>query len=300
MPMDEFVAQVDRVGCAVVASRADIDPADKKMYALRDVTGTVPSIPLIVGSIISKKVAGGADVIVLDVKVGSGAFMKTEESARELAAALTATGRALDRRVSCVLTDMDQPLGRAVGNGLEVAEAVRCLSGEGPADLTDLCVGLGAKMVVGAERAADEVEAGAMLEDAIASGRALETFERWIEAQGGDPAVAHEPSTVLPIASASREVRVERGGFVAGFDAEGVGRAAMVMGAGRAKAGDDIDPAAGLVLAVKLGDELEDGGLLATVYAASESQLDEGEARLQESVRFGDEPPALEPLFREV
>ena len=245
---DAFVAQVRDLGVAVIAQSADVDPADKKLYALRDVTATVPSVPLIVSSIISKKVAGGADAIVLDVKVGSGAFMKTEADARALAAELTRVGELLGRRVVAIMTDMDQPLGLAVGNALEVREAVATLKGDGPADLTELCLVCGAKMLVLGGAAADEEEARGLLLDSITSGRALDTFRAWVTAQGGDPAVADDPD--LPaVGEHRRVVEAERAGWVTAFDTEGVGRAAMALGAGRARQEDAVDPAAGLVLA---------------------------------------------------
>lgn len=299
MEIEAFVAQVERVGCAVIAGRADIDPADKKMYALRDVTATVPSVPLIVSSIVSKKVAGGADAIVLDVKVGSGAFMKDESAARELARSLTTTGAALGRRISCVLTDMDQPLGLAIGNALEVREAIDTLKGDGPDDLTELCLGLGAKMVALADGAPDEEAARVMLERAIANGSALSRFATWVEAQGGDPRVADDPVAYLPRAAQVETASAPRAGYVAGFDAEAVGRAAMVMGAGRAAKDDLIDLAAGIELAVKVGDRIEAGDPLATLHAANAALVEEGRTRLLAAVRIAEEPPVASPLFRE-
>jgi len=299
MTPEEFVEQVRRVGVAVVAQSERIDPADKRIYALRDVTGTVPSIPLIVGSIISKKIAGGADAIVLDVKVGSGAFMKTEAEARELAHELTAVGEALGRRVVCLMSDMDQPLGMAVGNALEVEEAVQTLRGEGPAALTELCLVFGARMLVLGERAEDEAEARSMLAEAISSGRALERFREWVAAQGGDPRVADDLS-LLPRAKVAREVRARTPGHVSSFDAEEVGRSAMVLGAGREHVGDAIDPAAGLVLAVRVGDEVAAGDLLCTLHAASEGLLDAGEERFVRSVHITPDPVEAPPLFHEL
>jgi len=293
---DEFVGQVQRVGVAVIAQSPTIDPADKKIYALRDVTGTVPSIPLIVGSIISKKIAGGADAIVLDVKVGSGAFMKTESEARELAHELTAVGAALGRRVECLMTDMDQPLGMAVGNALEVVEAIETLRGEGPAELTEVCLVFGTRMLVLAEKAADEDDARRQLLDALESGRALDRFRAWIEAQGGDPRCADDPS-VLPRSAATRVVRAEAEGCVARFDAEGVGRAAMLLGAGRTHVDDAIDPGAGLVLAVRVGSEVAVGDELCTMYAASEGLLDAGEERFRRAVHLSAEKVEPPPLF---
>jgi pyrimidine-nucleoside phosphorylase len=296
---EEFLAQVRDIGVAVIAQSADVDPADKKMYALRDVTATVPSIPLIVGSIISKKVAGGAQAIVLDVKVGSGAFMKTVPEARALSRELQRVGELLGRRVECVLTDMDQPLGCAVGNALEVREAIDTLRGEGPEDLTSLCVALGAKMLVAGDVAAGEAHGRAMLEAAIESGAALESFRSWVAAQGGDPRVADDPS-LLPTASITREVAATASGWVSGFDSEGVGRAAMELGAGRMHKEDAIDSAAGLVLAVKTGDRVEAGDTLATLHTSSEALLDAAAARLAESVQLSAEPVGIPALFVEV
>lgn len=293
---EAFLAQVRDVGCAVIGQSPDVDPADKKMYALRDVTATVPSRPLIVGSIISKKVAGGADAIVLDVKVGSGAFMKTEDDARALAAELARVGELLGRNVVCVLTDMDQPLGRAVGNALEVREAVLTLRGEGPADLTELCLALGAKMLVLGGIAGDEREGRDRLLDAIASGRALDTFRAWVHAQGGDERVADDPA-LLPVGAHTREVTARDAGWVASFDAEGVGRAAMVLGAGRARKEDAIDAGAGLELGVKTGDRVEAGSVLGTLYTNDVTRLDEAEERLRSAIRIGDSEVPPPPLF---
>jgi pyrimidine-nucleoside phosphorylase len=299
LPPAEFVAQVERIGVAVVAQSASIDPADKRIYALRDVTGTIPSIPLIVASIISKKIAGGADAIVLDVKVGSGAFMKSEATARDLAHDLTMVGERLGRTVSCVMSDMDQPLGMAIGNALEVREAIETLKGRGPAELTELCLVLGAKMLVLGEKAASEAGARVALLEAIESGSAIERFRSWVAAQGGDPRVADEPSR-LPSSACSREVRSTRAGWVTGFDAEAIGRAAVALGAGRERVDDTIDPGAGLVLAARIGDRVESGGLLCTLHAASEPLLDLGEERFMRTIRIGEERVSPPPIVRDV
>jgi len=296
---EDFIAQVRRIGVAVIAQSPEIDPADKKIYALRDVTGTVPSIPLIVGSIISKKIAGGADAIMLDVKVGSGAFMKTETDARQLAHELTAVGEALGRKVVCVMSDMDQPLGMAVGNSLEVAEAIQTLRGDGPAELTELCLAFGAKMLVLGGKAPDETDALRQLGEAIATGRALQRFRDWVAAQGGDPRVADDPK-LLPSSACSREVRATTAGWVARFDAEGVGRSAMLLGAGRAQVGGVIDPGAGLVLAVRVGDCVENGGLFCTMHAATDELLDAGEERFRRSIHLADAQTVAPPLFHEL
>jgi pyrimidine-nucleoside phosphorylase len=283
MEPDAFVGQVCRIGVAVIAQSPDIDPADKRIYALRDVTATVPSVPLIVSSIISKKVAGGADAIVLDVKVGSGAFMKTVADARVLATELARTGEALGKRVVTLLTDMDQPLGCAVGNALEVAEAFAVVRAEGPEDVFQECLALGSRMLVLGHAARDEDDGREQLVRAVESGRAAAKAREWVAAQGGDASVVDDPS-VLPRAAHSRVVSAHEHGWVAHFDAAAVGRAAMAMGAGRASLEDVIDPAAGLVLAAKVGDRVEDGAPLATLYAASEELLDAGEERFRNSI----------------
>lgn len=299
MEEDALVRQLLDIGVVVTAQSADVDPADKKMYALRDVTGTVRSIPLIVGSIISKKVAGGADAIVLDVKVGSGAFMKTEDEARALAHELQRVGELLGRKVVCVMTDMSQPLGRAVGNSVEVCEAIRTLKGDGPADLTELCLALGAKMLVLGGVADSERVGRDLLLDSIAEGRALATFSAWVAAQGGDPGVAGDPA-LLPLAEYATVVNAPRGGYVTGFDAEGIGRSAMLLGAGRETKEASIDLGAGLVLEAKIGDAVAEGGPLATLYASNESLFDAARERLLASITIGDEEPEPPVLFHEV
>lgn len=294
---ERFVAQVRKIGVAVIAQSPDIDPADKKMYALRDVTGTVPSIPLIVGSIISKKIAGGADAIVLDVKSGSGAFMKSEQDARRLAAELVRVGEALGRTVVAFLSDMDQPLGNAIGNALEVREAIHVLKGGGPPSLREVVLTLGSKMLVLGEAASDEAEARTRLVAAIDSGAALRKFADWVREQGGDPEVVNDQA-LLPRAAKSRVARAPRAGHVAGFDAEGVGRAAMLLGAGRARKEDPIDPAAGIQLLRRVGDEVAAGEPLAMLYAEYDMRIDEAEARFLRSVRISDEPVTPRPLIR--
>ena len=296
---EAFIEQVRRVGVAVIAQSPDIDPADKRLYALRDVTATVPSIPFIVGSIISKKIAGGADAIVLDVKVGSGAFMKTEEDARHLASELSRVGHALGRDVVCFLSDMDQPLGMAVGNALEVREAIDVLEGGGPPALREVVLVLGARMLVLGKAVSDVDTARRRLEIALDSGAALERFAEWVEAQGGDPRVAYE-ADVLPRARFARELLAGQGGYVAGFDAESVGRAAMLLGAGRATKDDVIDPAAGLVLDVRRGDAVSRGDRLATLFASSEDLFGEAEQRFKTAVQLSELPPESRPLIREI
>lgn len=299
LAIDEFVEQVQTIGVAVMSQSPTIDPADKLMYALRDVTATVPSIPLIVGSIISKKIAGGADAIVLDVKVGSGAFMKSQSDARELAGELTRVGRELGREVECLMTDMEQPLGMAVGNALEVIEAIETLRGHGPEALTELCLVFGEHMLVLGQVAADATQARSMLEEALASGAALERFEMWLAAQGGDPRVAGDTS-LLALSPAQRTVIARSEGFVHGFDTEGVGRAAMLLGAGRRTKADTIDPGAGLLLDVRIGSEVSADTPIATAYAATEAMLDDAEELLHRSVHIDDGPAEAPPLFHRI
>ncbi|MDZ4180478.1 MAG: thymidine phosphorylase [Coriobacteriia bacterium] len=296
---DAFIEQVRTVGVAVIAQSPDIDPADKLMYALRDVTATVPSIPLIVGSIISKKIAGGADAIVLDVKVGSGAFMKTEDDARALAAELSRVGEALGRTVVTFLTDMDQPLGNAIGNALEVREAIEVLAGQGPPALREVVLALGTRMLMLGQVAQSDAAAREMLVDALTSGSALETFAAWVAAQGGDPAVAADPD-LLPSSAVTRDVYARKAGYIAAFDAEEVGRAAMVLGAGRARKEDTIDPAAGIVLRRRVGDRVVAGDTLATLHAASEDLMESAEVRFLAALRMSEHPVEPPPLFHEI
>ena len=263
---EQFIENVNRVGIAITSPTADIDPADKKLYALRDVTGTVPSIPLIVSSIMSKKLAAGADVIVLDVKCGGGAFMKTEERARELARNLTRIGNMAGRRTSAVITDMDQPLGCAVGNALEVKEAISVLSGEAGGDLLELCLTLGSCMLVSAGFAEDDEQARAALSESIRSGKALQKLAELVEAQGGDADAVYEPS-MLPAAEIRLEVPSAETGYVSHIDAEKVGLVSMHLGGGRATKESSIDLAVGVVLHKKLGERVETGESLGTVHA---------------------------------
>jgi pyrimidine-nucleoside phosphorylase len=298
MTQDEFVRQVATVGVAVIAQSPEIDPADKKIYALRDVTGTVPSIPLIVSSIVSKKVAGGAEGIVLDVKVGSGAFMKTEEDARELAAELVRVGDALGCRIEAVLSDMGQPLGNAIGNALEVREAIQVLKGEGPAELREVVLALGSKMLVLGRVAEDEESALPVLERALESGAALRKFADWVAAQGGDARIVDD-SALLPRSSCSRVVKAVVDGYIAGFDGEAVGRAAVRLGAGREKAGDEIDAAAGIQLLRRRGEQVSKGDPLAVLHAEAEYLIDLAEERFLDSVEYSHEPVTAPPLLQD-
>ena len=266
----QFVKQVNDLKLAVIGQSGNLTPADKKLYALRDVTATVDSIPLIASSIMSKKIAAGADAIVLDVKTGDGAFMKTHEDAKALAQSMVAIGKQVGRNTMAVISDMSQPLGYAIGNALEVKEAIDTLNGVGPEDLTELCLVLGSKMIVVGEKAATIEEAREMLKAVIADGSALELFGKLIEAQGGDSRIVHDPS-LLPTATYQIEVPATSTGYVTKIDADDIGIVAMLLGAGRATKEDSIDLAVGIVLRKKIGDFVNEGEPLAIIHSNSEN-----------------------------
>ena len=292
---EEFVAQVREVGLAIVGQSADFVPADKLLYALRDVTGTVENVSLIAASIMSKKLAAGADAIVLDVKVGDGAFMKTEEAARELAEAMIALGRRAGRDVVCVLTDMDQPLGRAVGNALEVREALDTIGGEGPPDFTELVLQSSAHLVELSDLGVDGSEAERRVDEAVASGAAAETYARWIRAQGGDP-----DAGLLPRAPVVREVTASADGWVSSLSAMGVALAALHLGAGRRTKEDAIDHAVGVVCLAKRGDRVHAGAPLAEVHARTDADAAEAAEAVSAAYRLGPEPPRSRGIILDV
>jgi pyrimidine-nucleoside phosphorylase len=265
----QFIELVNRNKIAVVGQSGNLTPADKKLYALRDVTATVDSIPLIASSIMSKKIASGADAIVLDVKTGNGAFMKTLDQAVELARAMVDIGKLVGRRTMAVISDMNQPLGNAVGNALEVREAIATLKGQGPEDLYELCLTLGSYMVYLGKMATSPEEARSKLEEAITSGKALETFRIFVAAQGGDPTVVDDPDK-LPTARFTFDIPAKEDGFVAGIRAEDIGTAAMILGAGRATKDSPIDLSVGLVLHKKIGDRIRKGEPLVTLHSNRE------------------------------
>lgn len=267
---EEFAKQVNEIGMAVIGQSGNLTPADKKLYALRDVTATVSSIPLIASSIMSKKIAAGADAIVLDVKTGDGAFMKTVEDSKLLAEAMVQIGNSVGRNTMAIISDMSQPLGFAIGNALEVQEAIDTLKGHGPADLNELCYTLGSQMVVLGGKADTIEEARTKLEEVVANGAALEVLKRFITAQGGDASVVDDPSR-LPQAKYQIEVPAKEAGFVAKIEAEDIGTAAMLLGAGRATKESEIDLAVGLVLRKKVGDAVEKGESLLTIFANQEN-----------------------------
>ncbi|REJ17545.1 MAG: pyrimidine-nucleoside phosphorylase [Bacillaceae bacterium] len=262
----QFVRLVNQNKIAVVGQTGNLTPADKKLYALRDVTATVNSIPLIASSIMSKKIAAGADAIVLDVKTGSGAFMKNIEESKKLAKAMVKIGENVGKKTIAVISDMSQPLGFAIGNALEVQEAIDTLKGEGPEDLTELCLTLGSFMVYMAEKADSLEKARKLLEQSIASGKALETFKTFVSAQGGDASIVDDPSK-LPHSLYTFELKAKEEGYVNEIAADAVGTAAMWLGAGRATKDAAIDLAVGLILHKKIGDYVKKGETFVTIYS---------------------------------
>ncbi|MEH6938248.1 pyrimidine-nucleoside phosphorylase [Bacillus sp. JJ664] len=279
---EEFIKQVNDIKVAVIGQTGDLTPADKKLYALRDVTATVNSIPLISSSIMSKKIAAGADAIVLDVKTGAGAFMKDIEDARDLAKAMVKIGNNVGRQTVAIISDMSQPLGLAIGNALEVKEAIDTLKGEGPKDLEELCLILGSQMVVLAKKAETLDEARAKLLENMKNGKALEVFKKFLIAQGGDGSVVDDPSR-LPQAKYVQEVVAKEDGYVSRIVADAVGTAAMKLGAGRATKESVIDLAVGLMLNKKVGDAVKKGESLVTVYSNTED-ISEVEKDLLENI----------------
>ena len=294
-----FMENVNRIGISIIGQTADIDPADKKLYALRDVTGTVPSIPLIVSSIMSKKLSAGADVIVLDVKCGSGAFMKTEKDARELARGLTSIGRLAGKKCAAVITDMDQPLGHAVGNALEVKEAISVLRGETKGDLLELCLTLGSCILTEAGNAKDDETARKMLLESIESGAALKKLAEMVEAQDGDANDVYDTSR-LPLAPVQLEVPSEVSGWLSHIECEQVGLISLRLGGGRATKESEIDLSVGLVLHKKVGDRVEKGESLATIHASSMEKAQEAADSLRKCCRFSDMPVQRPPFIKEI
>ncbi|MGG3017851.1 pyrimidine-nucleoside phosphorylase [Geobacillus stearothermophilus] len=294
---DEFIRLVNENGIAIIGQTGDLTPADKKLYALRDVTATVNSIPLIASSIMSKKIAAGADAIVLDVKTGAGAFMKKLDEARRLARVMVDIGKRVGRRTMAVISDMSQPLGYAVGNALEVKEAIETLKGNGPHDLTELCLTLGSHMVYLAEKAPSLDEARRLLEEAIRSGAAIAAFKTFLAAQGGDASVVDDLDK-LPKAAYTSTVTAAADGYVAEMAADDIGTAAMWLGAGRAKKEDVIDLAVGIVLHKKIGDRVQKGEALTTIHSNRPDVLDVKE-KIEAAIRLSPQPVARPPLIYE-
>lgn len=297
MDGDKFLRTAKEVGFVLAGQSAVMAPADKKLYALRDVTATVPSLPLIVSSIMSKKLASGARTIVLDVKTGSGAFMETEEASFELAREMVRVGRMSGRNMGAIVTDMDQPLGFAVGNALEVEEAVSVLRGGDVPDLKELCMTLGTQILLRSGKETDAAQARARLQESIDSGAALDRLAAMVEAEGGDKRCVYDTS-LLPKAPVLHEVRARETGFISSMQAKEVGVAAMHLGAGRETAEDSIDPAVGIVLRKKTGDAVKAGETLAVLHAASEADALSVEKELLEAYAISPGKPVLKPFIR--
>ncbi len=288
MSMEAFTAQVSDIGMAIMGQTADLAPADKKLYALRDVTATVDQMSLIASSIMSKKLAAGADAIVLDVKSGSGAFMKDPEDARALAEAMVKIGKHAGKQCRAVITDMDQPLGNAVGNAIEVREAIDTLKGRGPEDFTRLVLTLGSRMVVCAGLAKDTDEAEKKLKAAIEDGSALKQLKAFISAQGGDPSCVDDPS-LLKLADQVLEFKAEVNGYVTHIDCDEVGMCSLLLGGGREKKTDVIDPSVGIMLNKKVGDKVSCGDVVALIYHNDKDKAGAALERLRRAYHFGDE-----------
>ncbi len=299
LPMDRFKEIVRKVGMAVVGQTANLVPADGKLYALRDVTATIDSIPLIASSIMSKKLAVGTDLISLDVKVGKGAFMKTLDEARELAKTMVELGKALGRDTIAHLTNMDQPLGVAVGNSIEVAEAIATLKGEGPEDFTALCVGLAASTIYHLGGADSYEDAENKVWEVIRTGKALEVFRGMIEAQGGNPKVVDEPWKVMKKSDNVYELIAEEEGYIGEVDAYKVGMAVVDLGGGRVKKSDPIDHSVGIEVIGKIGDKVSKGDVLMRIFYSSEYKLEAALKRLEGVYVVVDKPIDKPPVIYE-
>lgn len=295
---EQFLSQVEQVGLAIVGQSANLTPADKKMYALRDVTATIDSIPLIASSVMSKKIAAGSHSIVLDVKVGSGAFMKSVDEARELAGTMVEIGRRCGRRVVAVLSNMDTPLGTAVGNSLEIIEAVKILHGEGSEDLREVSITLATQMAA-LSLDMDTKDAEAAVREAIATGAAFRKMKQWVDAQGGDSR-SLENFSLLPQGMYCQDVKSDEEGYVHAMDALLIGTAAMTLGAGRRTADDQIDLGAGIEIYKKTGAFIERGDVLCTLYSNDRTSFAEAERLYKEALRMGPQKPQSEPLIYEI
>ena len=294
---EQFIQNVNTIHMAIMGQTANLAPADKKLYALRDVTGTVDNMSLIASSIMSKKLAAGADVIVLDVKTGSGAFMKKEEDSFALAEEMVKIGNRAGRLTTAVISDMDQPLGYAVGNALEVKEAIETLEGRGPKDLKELCLTLGSYMLVGTGHAADQKEAGKILLETLESGAALRKLAEFVQAQGGDPAAVFD-TELLPQAALQEEIPAPSDGYLAHMEADEVGSACFLLGGGRETKESVIDLSVGLVLKKKAGDPVKAGEPLAVLHANDREKLQAAKKRFLQACTITGEPPAAKPFIR--
>jgi pyrimidine-nucleoside phosphorylase len=296
---DEFIAQLREHGLAFIGQTDHLAPADGKIYALRDVTATVESIPLIASSIMSKKLAEGVDALVLDVKVGNGAFMKKQVDARRLAQAMVGIGRRMDKKVQALITDMSQPLGYAVGNALEIMEASQTLQNAGPADLTKLCIELAARMIFLGKKAASLDEARRVAEKHLVEGTAYKKFKQVVAAQGGNPQ-ALDKFEILPNATGMREITSPRAGYVTSIAAQDIGQASNMIGAGRERKEDDIDPAVGIILEVKTGEKVDAGSVLCRLYYTKEDRVEEAAEMVEDAFRISGQKPDERELILEV
>ena len=299
IPTEQFEENVRSIGISIMGQTADLAPADKKLYALRDVTATVDQMSLIASSIMSKKLAAGADAIVLDVKTGSGAFMKTQEASVALAEEMVRIGNGAGRKTIAVISDMDQPLGYAVGNALEVKEAIDTLNGKGPADFTELCLTLGTYMLLAGGKARDEKEARAKLTEVIANGSALRKLAEFVAAQGGDPRQVYQPET-LPKAEIMEEIPAPSDGYIAHIECSEIGICSLILGGGRETKESRIDLSVGLVLHRKVGDYVTKGDSLATIHANDRRKLETARERFLKAYTFSDTAVEQKPLIRDV
>ena len=295
---EQFAENVNTIGIAIAGQTANLAPADKKLYALRDVTATVDQMSLIASSIMSKKLASGSDAIVLDVKTGNGAFMKKLEDSRALAKEMVSIGTMAGKKTVAVITDMDQPLGRAVGNSLEVREAIDTLRGEGPADFKEVVFALGSQMLMLAGRAADKKEARALMEGVIEDGSALDKFAQFVRAQGGDAAPVYDTS-LLPVAGKTLAVTAKESGYVHRILAEDIGIACMTLGGGRETKESAIDLSVGIILEKKNGDAVSDGEVLATIYGNDDAKMKAAYEKIAHAYEIAKEPAAFVPVVRE-
>ena len=299
LSIDEFKAQLSKTGLAFIGQTDQIAPADGKLYSLRDVTATIESIPLIASSIMSKKMAVDLDAVVLDVKVGNGAFMKKQVDARRLAQMMVGIGRRLNKRVQALITDMNQPLGYAIGNALEVMEVSQTLQNAGPVDLTRLSLELAARMIHLGKKAATIEEAREIAQARLVDGSGYRKLKEVIAAQGGNPQVL-DRFDLLPNATGAREISTPRGGYVAAIEAELIGQASSIIGAGRDKKEDSIDHAVGVILEVKVGQKIEAGSVLCRLYHTGETRLDEAAELIEDAFRISNNPPDERNLILEV
>ena len=297
--LDAFEKNVNEIGISIMGQTKDLAPADKKLYALRDVTATVDQLSLIASSIMSKKLASGADAIVLDVKTGSGAFMKKLPDSVSLAEEMVRIGNGAGRKTIAVISDMDQPLGYAVGNALEVQEAIATLRGEGPEDFTELCMTLGSYMLVAGQKAENELQARGMLQEVIDNGKALDKLAEFVEAQGGDSSYVYEPSK-LDLASIREEILAPAGGYIQSIVCDEIGICSLILGGGRETKESEIDLSVGLLLHKKVGDKVESGESLATIYANDADKCRQAKERFLSAYTIAPEPKEKEALIKKV